>query len=129
MIRLEYAIPATPMPLFPTAAMVPATCVPCTLRSVGIGVVIPEVPAMDVIHETVSIIVQAGAGRLALVAPTGWAPGRGGRGELRSRNGNHRTRIAGRRDVPRLGASMSWSTGLVEVRLRREERSIGREID
>ena len=35
MIRLEYATPTTPMPLLPTAASVPATCVPCPKSSLG----------------------------------------------------------------------------------------------
>ena len=45
-------IPVTPLPLFPAPAIVPATCVPCPLSSMGIHVFVialkPRVPAAQV---------------------------------------------------------------------------------
>ena len=78
MIRLEYATPTTPMPLLPTAATVPATCVPCPYSSFGQVVVVDEVPAVDVVDVPVVVVVDPVAGDLARVRPEVARRGRGG---------------------------------------------------
>ena len=73
MILVRQLTPVIPVPLLPTAAMVPATWVPCSsppgdrVGVVDARVVVGEVEPMEVVKVAVLVVVDAVAGDLARV--------------------------------------------------------------
>ena len=61
--------PTTPMPLLPTAPIVPAVCVPWPLSSIGSPECVTDVDTMDVVDVAIVVVVDAVAGNLAGVRP------------------------------------------------------------
>ena len=125
MIRAWYATPITPTPLFPTAAMVPETCVPCPARRSGRRRR-RRVPSPYVVHVSVPVVVHArSAVGLGLIGPRSRrcrggcsrAPCRRRRPRRRRRRDIPGRRCADRAERPEVAVGLPPRAGGLEIRI------------